>query len=1066
MKNLGKWIVALGVAALVVALAVGVHFACRRNAAVKSAAQTSQSVARMQAAAADPHVLAAAYGRQPMQFEANQGQTDSRVKYLSHGPGYTLFLTNNEAVLSLAKGVAPAAKKAAAESQQAILRMKLEGGNASPQVSAGNPLPTHVNYFIGNDPSKWHSNIPTYSQVAYRGVYPGVDEIFYGNQQQLEYDFVVAPGADPGQIAMRLDGARRISAQPDGSLKIAAGGGAVELRAPVIYQTSHGQRTLVAGGYDLVSKNEIRFRVKDYDHSRQLVIDPELAYSTFLGGSSEDQGLAGTIDSSGDLFVAGFTTSTDFPLVNAFQSTNTGAPNGNSVAFVSELIAAGNNLVFSTYLGGSGIPGGNGGPATGDEALGIAVDNNTGNVYVAGQTFSTDFPITSNAYQTINGGGSVGAQTSFLTVLNSGGTGLVYSTYLGGSSGDTAFSVSTVTISNQPFAYIAGATASGNFPTINAPEPTFVSPTFEGFLSKININTAGVNGLVFSTFIGGTGNSGNGDGDEVFGVKADSSGNAYVVGHTSSVDLPVTPGVFQSTLLGFFNDFAGKLNTTGPTFTYLTYVGGSTADEATSVAVNSSGDSFFVGDTFSTNYPVTSGAFQTSNNGAGNGVTNAFMTELNPTATGLVYSSYLGGSGNGNVGAGDIAFGVALDSSGDAYATGQTFSSNFPLSSAIQNTNGALGNNESNVFISEFNPNGSALLFSTYLGGNGGGSNSPNAGDTGWGIAVDSTNAIYVAGTTGSPNFPLELPFQSGIGGLDDAFLAKISQASGTVTASPNPVTIYSPAQDTVASQPVTLTNGTADTVIIGSISITGTNKADFTTSSSDTCTVGGSGIASEGTCVSTINYTPSTANPETAVLTYTFTGADAPTPLVVQLNGAVGAFTVTVNPGTITVTAGSPGTSTMMVQPGSQGFSGTVTLACTGAPSGATCSISPSSVTLTGAGAQPATVSINTTAPGLVLPASKPSHPAPLLPVALMAMAALLGMGLAISRWQPRLLPAGNRAVALLVLVFALLLMGVMTACGNSSGGGGTPSGTYSLTLTGTAGNLAPTTTLTLVVQ
>jgi hypothetical protein len=1032
---------------------------------------------------ADKRAVAASYGRLPMQFEANEGQVNSRVKFLARGAGYSLFLTSNEAVLSLRKSAGGADKPgtslghSAAKPQhpadRAVIQLALEGANPSPQVAGQNPLPGHVNYFIGNDHSKWHTDISTYSRVAYEGVYPGIDEVFYGNQQQMEYDFTVAPGADAGRIAMRVDGADHISLQSDGSVKLATGDGTMQLRAPVVYQGAGAQRKLIAANYDLTGKNEVRFRIGAYDHSRPLVIDPMLVYSTFLGGSGEDWILAAKIDSSGNFYVTGFTFSDDFPLAAPFQSTNTEFANGNQIAFISELAAAGNNLVFSTYLGGSGLifTGG-----TGDFAQGIALNPANDNVVVAGETFSTDFPITATAYQSLNGGGAVGAPTAFLTVLNAGGNGLVYSTYLGGNNGDGAFGVAADKLGN---AFIGGATASVNFPIVpGAPEPTYVSsPTLsEGFLSVINTTLSGAASLTYSTFIGGTGNGG-GDGDLVYTVRTDGNGNAFFGGLTGSSDFLTTAGItsaFQLTCTpcgtanSGFNGFAGEANTNvgAVGFTWLTYLGGSTADAVEHVADDGNGNLFATGFAYSSNFPVTTGAFQTTLQNTSGG-TNAFVTEFNAGGLTLAYSTYLGGS-NPNGGNGDVGYGIALDSSDDAYVTGQTSSTNFPLANPIQSTNLAPGGGATNVFITEMNPTGTGLVFSTYLGGSSN-SNSVNNGDTGWGVEVDSDNAIYVAGTTGSPDFPLEAPLQSGFGGVDDGFLTKISQVSGTVSVSPSPIVIYSTGVGTAAtSLPSTLTNGTSSSITLTSLTITGTNASDFMLASGNTCTAGANVGASNGTCMLAVTFTPTSASTETAELTIVFNSPSSP--VVVPLEGAVGGYTISANPGTLTFPAGDSGTSMLTVTPGTQGFAGTVTLACTGAPAAATCTVSPGTLTFTG-GTTPATatINVNTTARSMMTPPpSSSSRPQPWLPIGTFALAALLGIGFLYTRQLPGLAQGRYTRVSVLALIAMLLLVGGMTACnsGGSGSGGGTPAGTYSLTVTATAGNLAPTTTLTLNVQ
>ena len=361
MKTWEKIAFAASLSALAAGMATLPHFARGVGPAQRATAHTPTPALPTGVQPADRRVMNASFGRLPMRFESNVGQTDARVKFLSRGPGSTLFLTANEAVLSLRANSAASKHRAGhgaenPSARRAVVRMALVGASNNPEVVGEDALPGRSNYFIGNNSSKWHAGVPGYARVIYRGVYPGVDEVFRGNHQQFEYDFVVASGADPARIAMRIEGASRITSQPDGSLKLAADGGALRMDAPVIYQEFGSTRKFVGGRYLVANGKQIRFHVDAYDHTRPLVIDPTLIYSTFLGGSEEDQGLAGVVDSSGDFYATGFTVSTDFPLANALVSQNLGAANGNSNLFISELSAAGNNLVFSTIWAVPAVP--------------------------------------------------------------------------------------------------------------------------------------------------------------------------------------------------------------------------------------------------------------------------------------------------------------------------------------------------------------------------------------------------------------------------------------------------------------------------------------------------------------------------------------------------------------------------------------------------------------------------------------------------------------------------------------------------------------------------------------
>jgi hypothetical protein len=626
--------------------------------------------------------------------------------------------------------------------------MNLVGADQAAKVTGLEELPGKANYFIGNDPKKWQTNVPTYAKVKYENVYPGIDLVYYGNQGKLEYDFVVAPGADPKAITLGFAavGSAPLQIDAQGDLLVQTGDGAVQFHKPVVYQKQpsalSGQpsvglddrqwnRRVLDGRYVLSTNNRVQFQIPDYDKNEPLVIDPVLSYSTYLGGSGADTASGIAVDSSGNAYVTGNTLSSDFPTASPLQSAN----GGGGDAFVTKLNAAGNALVYSTYLGGSGA----------DAANGIAVDS-SGNAYVTGSTSSTNFP-TNGPLQAANGGFS----DAFVTKLNAAGNALVYSTYLGGSGVDTAYGIAVDSSGN---AYVAGVTNSANFPTANPLQPAS-GGDYDAFVTKLN---ATGNALVYSTYLGGSGR------EQANGIAVDSSGNAYVTGRTSSTNFPTNSplqparggaGCTLNTLPCANDAFVTKLNAAGNALVYSTYLGGSDNDQGLSIAVDSSGNAYVTGSTLSSDFPTAS-PIQPANGGG----TDAFVTKLNAAGNALVYSTYLGGSGT------DLAYGIAVDSSGNVYVTGGTSSTNFLTADPIQPLNGGGGD----AFVTKLNTAGNARVYSTYLGGSG--------ADTAYGIAVDSSGNAYVTGNTTSADFPTASPLQPANGGGGDAFVMQISSSS------------------------------------------------------------------------------------------------------------------------------------------------------------------------------------------------------------------------------------------------------------------------------------------------
>src|SRR2546428_175288 len=558
--------------------------------------------------ATKPQVLAA-YGKLPLSFEANQGQTEPQVKFLSRGSGYTLFLTSTEAVLMLTKTDAHAKHRIPGEARLVepekgagtVLRMKLVVANPAPAVAGVGELPGKSNYFVGNDPKKWRANVPTYAKIEYRDVYPGVNLVYYGNQRQLEHDFVVSPGADPKAITLAFEGMDGVAIDGLGDLVLRADGGGVRLRKPFVYQEQDGQRAVIPTRYVLKAERQVAFEVAAYDATKPLIIDPVLAYSTYLGGSGGDQGFGVAVDAVGNAYVTGFAGSSDFPTTaGAFQTAFGG---GEADALVTKLNPTGAALVFTTHLRGGGGD---------DEGFGMAVDA-TGNAYVTGQTLSTNFPTTAGTVQP----GFAGTIDAFMTKLNPTGSGLVYSTYLGGDSDDLGNGIAVDATGN---AYVTGLTFSTNFPT--TPGAFQTTPKFASDAFVVKLNAAGT-ALVYSTFLGGDGF------DQGHGIAVDAEGNAYATGGTSSTNFPTTTGAFRTTFGGRSDAFVTKLNGDGSALVYSTYLGGFSSDRGNAIAVDAAGNAYVAVLTFSTNFPTTPGAVRETFGG----IFDAFMVKLNPAGT-------------------------------------------------------------------------------------------------------------------------------------------------------------------------------------------------------------------------------------------------------------------------------------------------------------------------------------------------------------------------------------------------------------------------------------------------
>ncbi len=687
------------------------------------------------------------YGKLPLSFEANQGQQDQPVKFLSRGRVYNLFLTNREAVLVLTKSEKPAPAQKTThptlaqkkpKRQSTVLRTQFVAANPAAKVTGEEELPGKINYLIGQDPTKWRTGVATYAKVRYEQVYPGIDLVYYGNQRQLEYDFVVGPGGDPAHIRMKLAGAQKMSLDAQGQLVVQTARGRVRWKQPEIYQEVDGQHRSVEGRYVLRAGHELGFAVAAYDTARPLIIDPVLVYSTYLGGSASDEDGGIAVDSSGNAYIAGCTQSTDFPTTaGAFQTTFGGLED----IFVTELNPTGSGIVYSTFIGGS----------EGDEGKAIAVDT-SGNAYVTGYTFSDDFPTTPGAFQPTTP--SFHSLHAFVTALDPIGAGL-YSTYLGGDYIDYAQGIAVDTSSH---AYVIGTTGSIDFPTTaGAFQTTIGGGNYDAFLTVFNPTGTG---LVYSTYLGGSGY------EVGEGIAVDPSGKAYVTGITNSSDFATTAGALQTTYISLYADvFVTEFNPTGSDLVFSTYLGAGTYAEGKCIALDTSGRAYVSG-LAESEFPVTAGAWQTTFGGSDY---DAFVAELNPTGSGLLYSTYLGGIDIEQV------RGIAVDTSGNAYVSGFTRSSDFPT------TEGALQTtvNGEDAFVTELNPSGTGLVYSTFLGG--------SSSDQGYGVAVDTFGNFYVTGFSMSSDFPTTAgAFQTTLRGPVSAFVAKFG-ATPTPTPSPTP---------------------------------------------------------------------------------------------------------------------------------------------------------------------------------------------------------------------------------------------------------------------------------------
>ncbi|HSU55938.1 MAG TPA: SBBP repeat-containing protein [Candidatus Dormibacteraeota bacterium] len=739
--------------------------------------------------AAQPSASAATV---PLFFET--APTNSGAQFFARGQAYQFLLNPNQAFMALRKVktlTGRAAQRAAAANGAVdlysergakqlftrVVRMSFVGADPNAAMTGGAPMPTKVNYLIGNDPRNWRAGVTTFSQVRVDNLYPGVQMVYHGSADQLQFDFTVAPGGDPGVIAIRFDGVTRLTLNSEGDLIISLGPHQIIQPRPTIYQLIGGAEQAVTGGYVLKGPRTVQFSIGNYDRSLPLVIDPSLSYSSYFGGNSSDLALAVKVDTNGFVYVAGQTISTKFPFPLPPGGFSQGFQGGrvNGDGFVAKFDNTASNLLYFTYLGGS----------KSDAALDLAVDA-AGHAFVTGFTDSPDFPVTNAVFPTIGGGRSPTfesfATDAFVSELNETGSGFVYSTYLGGTLADRGIGIAVDPIGNT---YVTGFTFSSNFPvTVSTALQTRIAGSNDVFVAKFATNGSA---LLYSTYLGGT------NLDEGTGIAADAAGLAYITGYTASTNFPVTSKALQTNIntqilpARFYKGKKVPLDafvtvidtavlaapnqapTNGASLRYSTYLGGTNNDTGFRLALDANSNIYVTGRATPPDFPNAS--LLSLRNGTNKSNADAFLTKLAfaSDSASMAYSVLFGGSTN------DVGWDVAVDSAGNAFVVGITISRNFPTNNGsgfLRNTN----TGHADVFVTAFNTNASALLYSGYIGG--------KQNDYGYGIAVDALGNAFVVGQTSSKDFPFVGGIQSTRYGTNDAFLAKISMQTVTITPS------------------------------------------------------------------------------------------------------------------------------------------------------------------------------------------------------------------------------------------------------------------------------------------
>ncbi len=691
----------------------------------------------------------------PLRFESNAGQFANSVKFCARGINYKLYLTQNDLIVHLPGNFQDAAEPRKDSSESVFMAkninnnyftIKFDGCNKNSILEGISPLTTKVNYLLGNKKDKWFHDVPTYAKVKYHKIYEGIDLIFYGNQNKIEYDFVLSPGADYKLISLKVEGAEKIEITNDGSLRIVKRNEILLMKSPFMYQISDDSKNRLSGGYVLRDKNQIGIRLNSYDPELPVIIDPVIIFSSYLGGSNNDIAYDIALDNQKNIYITGETISSDFPVKDALQPTRGG---GWGDIFVTKINPSGSEIIFSTFLGGSKSDTGNG----------ITVDEN-GNIYIIGNTSSTDFPIKNAVQPNI---GDTTWSDAFITMLNNSGSNIIFSTYLGGNNNEMGNAISAA---KDGSIVVTGLTCSNNFPVVNAFQNNLSGGIFpqDIFVTKLSANGATV---VYSTYLGSSSTLSEVGRD----VAIDSKNNAVITGYTGAGEFPLIKP-YQNKLGGSYDVFVTKFSPDG-TPLFSTFLGGTQIDQGKGIAIDKDDNIYITGGTNSADFP-TKNPIQTK---GGLFDFDVFVTKMSPDGQLLMYSTYLAGTDS------DVGNDIAVDAAGNAYITGYTTSHDFNTVNSMQGYNaGIYPPYREDAFAAKINNTGTEFVYSTYIGG--------NQDDTGNGISVDDRGDVYITGKTRSnTDFPVKSPFQEHFGGsmcgefpCPDGFLIKITS---TVLASP-----------------------------------------------------------------------------------------------------------------------------------------------------------------------------------------------------------------------------------------------------------------------------------------